>query len=172
MCEMLFLLWSTPEVRKRKHSEHFSQHQEPMGSQRADRTYRTYCSLFLTCPTLTVYSTVQPPRYAPIYFFAAVPVQTLSNLQDMQDPVTWRFSGSQSFWMNTKPPQRLLTVPTYVCTARKLIQPCSQWSVHSEMCWKYGSCFFVLCLISVPKPTEYTCASVCLCMCTAHVLCC
>ena len=39
---MLFLFWSTPEVQKRKHSEHFLQHQEPMGSQRADRTY---CSL-------------------------------------------------------------------------------------------------------------------------------
>ena len=39
---MLFLFWSTPEVQKRKHSEHFLQHQEPMGSQRADRTYCRY----------------------------------------------------------------------------------------------------------------------------------
>ena len=30
---------STPENKKRKHSEHFLHHQEPLGSQRADRTY-------------------------------------------------------------------------------------------------------------------------------------
>ena len=34
---------STPENKKRKHSEHFLHHQEPLGSQRADRTYCT-CS--------------------------------------------------------------------------------------------------------------------------------
>ena len=38
---MLFLFKSTPENKKRKHSEHFLHHQEPMGSQRADRTYCT-----------------------------------------------------------------------------------------------------------------------------------
>ena len=36
---MLFLFKSTPENKKRKHSEHFLHHQEPLGSQRADRTY-------------------------------------------------------------------------------------------------------------------------------------
>ena len=32
---------STPENKKRKHSKHFLHHQEPLGSQRADRTYCT-----------------------------------------------------------------------------------------------------------------------------------
>ena len=34
---------STPENKKRKHSEHFLHHQEPLGSQRADRTYCSIC---------------------------------------------------------------------------------------------------------------------------------
>ena len=38
---MLFLFKSTPKNKKRKHSEHFLHHQEPLGSQRADRTYCT-----------------------------------------------------------------------------------------------------------------------------------
>ena len=40
----------------------------------------------------------------------------------MLDPVTWRHVTG-SFSMNTKPPQKLLTGSTYVCTRRKLIQP-------------------------------------------------
>ena len=43
---MLFLFKSTPENKKRKHSEHFLHHQEPLGSQRADRTYCTWKYMF------------------------------------------------------------------------------------------------------------------------------
>ena len=40
---MLFLFKSTPENKKRKHSEHFSRPKEPGGSQRASRTYCALC---------------------------------------------------------------------------------------------------------------------------------
>ena len=58
---MLFLFKSTPENKKRKHSEHFCRSKGPGGSQRASRTYcmrnlffgasNQYCRRFATCPT-------------------------------------------------------------------------------------------------------------------------
>ena len=46
--EMLFLFKSTPENKKSKHSKHLLHHQEPLGSQRA---YRTYCTTTTTNTT-------------------------------------------------------------------------------------------------------------------------
>ena len=59
---MLFLFKSTPENKERKHSEHFLHHQEPMGSQRADRTYCTFPLIITLQNGLTVDDVCLPMR--------------------------------------------------------------------------------------------------------------
>ena len=72
-------------------------------------------------------------------------IQTISNLWYMLDPVTWRHVTG-SFSMNTKPPQKLLTGSTYVCTRRKLIQPLlSQLVMYNcELCRAFTGCGNIL----------------------------
>ena len=62
---MLFLFKSTLENKKRKHSEHFLHHQEPIGSQRADRTYCTCITWKAFHAQITIWRVTKEERKYP-----------------------------------------------------------------------------------------------------------
>ena len=127
---MLFLFKSTPKTKKRKHSEHFLHHQEPIGSQRADRTYCTYILSLCGWIYISLQKTrISIPKVVLIFF----PQGRRSN----------RRTTTISLLFNHCP-QCLIHPKATLDTCQQTLLPSSQPLLHGKKCLSY--CLLSQCL--------------------------